>query len=935
MKSARPQILLQEDIAGENGPAQPPEPLEDDDIAEYARALGINAKNDEDLLWIAREGLNAALPPEWRAIEDQPSGQIYYFNVENGTAAWEHPMDSHYRLVVEQERQKRLRKTCVEEPALAAAAAATTDGSPGRPKSPYSVFRQQTPFGPRMERPTLRPRTPNNSRSPTGLASPPPWAKTSLSRPPSPSPPRTPSASPGESRKSTPSVESDGLIMKSPDTSSAGSAPFQADEKPPIGRKLSADKKASVTPSPTPECLPPGRKYSADKKDLAPPASVVVPATATASTVPALPIPVPAPVPTVQPINHEKLKEEEARIRKENEMALERIRDQLAKERLEEENKLRMKMAEELRVMKEKLAKDKEMGEKDLRQKSAEELKRVQDHLLRERESQERSIREAVQTDLKKLKEQLEVERMTQERTLRNAEAAKLKDAEEIVLKLTKEQLEKQEKENAQQKKELDELRRSMEQEIAEIQSVHKKRVEDLRRSHEDELEEIERNIVRLRRELEKLEMTVADEAAIKQKQIEALERQKASLEKHLSDLRKQELDIRAQCDNLTDELKQLTKDSKLNERAMVRLEQQRTDMEEDLYMLKRAKQRYVDRVEQLKLVVGENLFPGSSALDDEAPEAPEEIVPQNGSDDAVADEGDDATPLPGAAPSIEVIPSPPLENGVATPPTIPLVGEPNHNSRHLHFDSDDLLSNPSRPLTPEPTAGGSRPFSPMGGSSFFRRLSSNRSDEQSPGGNNGSPSSWSSSNPILFRTNPVSGSSPLQDIIHDLLMDESVCSDVTLPSLMSLFLATTAAAAAATTTTAVPTSVKTEASGRHDLQQLRSSWLTPVHYDPGMKLHHRQSAPGLGRSEARPVRVESSSQSPAYDPEKIASRTKPLNEYHLNRSFTDPASFGLTSQLDAIKTWIARQNARSLDLVGEVLLEEDRYMRDGAACAD
>ena len=33
-------------------------------------------------------------------------------------------------------------------------------------------------------------------------------------------------------------------------------------------------------------------------------------------------------------------------------------------------------------------------------------------------------------------------------------------------------------------------------------------------------------------------------------------------------------------------------------QRVMTRLEQQRTDMEEDLYMLKRAKQRYVERVE-------------------------------------------------------------------------------------------------------------------------------------------------------------------------------------------------------------------------------------------------------------------------------------------------------------------------------------------------
>lgn len=48
--------------------------------------------------------------------EDQLTGQIYYFNIENGSSAWEHPCDSHYRETVDQERQKRLRKRCVEEP---------------------------------------------------------------------------------------------------------------------------------------------------------------------------------------------------------------------------------------------------------------------------------------------------------------------------------------------------------------------------------------------------------------------------------------------------------------------------------------------------------------------------------------------------------------------------------------------------------------------------------------------------------------------------------------------------------------------------------------------------------------------------------------------------------------------------------------------------
>ncbi|KAI9144656.1 hypothetical protein BKA69DRAFT_1025491 [Paraphysoderma sedebokerense] len=37
-----------------------------EEIIEYAEFLGINAKTEQHLLWIAREGLRAPLPSEWK-----------------------------------------------------------------------------------------------------------------------------------------------------------------------------------------------------------------------------------------------------------------------------------------------------------------------------------------------------------------------------------------------------------------------------------------------------------------------------------------------------------------------------------------------------------------------------------------------------------------------------------------------------------------------------------------------------------------------------------------------------------------------------------------------------------------------------------------------------------------------------------------------------
>jgi len=36
------------------------------EINEYARVIGIDPKVDQELMYIAREGINAPLPPDWK-----------------------------------------------------------------------------------------------------------------------------------------------------------------------------------------------------------------------------------------------------------------------------------------------------------------------------------------------------------------------------------------------------------------------------------------------------------------------------------------------------------------------------------------------------------------------------------------------------------------------------------------------------------------------------------------------------------------------------------------------------------------------------------------------------------------------------------------------------------------------------------------------------
>ncbi|KAM9299045.1 LOW QUALITY PROTEIN: centrosomal protein of 164 kDa [Gastrophryne carolinensis] len=75
------------------------------EIQDYARMIGIDPDAEPELMWLAREGIVAPLPPDWKPCQDV-TGDIYYFNFATGQSTWDHPIDEHYKELVIQEREK-------------------------------------------------------------------------------------------------------------------------------------------------------------------------------------------------------------------------------------------------------------------------------------------------------------------------------------------------------------------------------------------------------------------------------------------------------------------------------------------------------------------------------------------------------------------------------------------------------------------------------------------------------------------------------------------------------------------------------------------------------------------------------------------------------------------------------------------------------------
>lgn len=93
-------IVLEEEIDPNYVPSEP-------EVVEYAKWMGMDLDKDQDLFWIAREGLMAPLPKDWKPCRTKDTEDIYYFNFSTGDSTWDHPCDGYYKRLYEEEKKKK------------------------------------------------------------------------------------------------------------------------------------------------------------------------------------------------------------------------------------------------------------------------------------------------------------------------------------------------------------------------------------------------------------------------------------------------------------------------------------------------------------------------------------------------------------------------------------------------------------------------------------------------------------------------------------------------------------------------------------------------------------------------------------------------------------------------------------------------------------
>lgn len=79
----------------------------EEELLEYAVWLGMDVEADEDLLWIAHQGLTAPLPTPWRACQSPEHNDVFYFNNQTGESSWDHPVDERHRELYQLEKKKK------------------------------------------------------------------------------------------------------------------------------------------------------------------------------------------------------------------------------------------------------------------------------------------------------------------------------------------------------------------------------------------------------------------------------------------------------------------------------------------------------------------------------------------------------------------------------------------------------------------------------------------------------------------------------------------------------------------------------------------------------------------------------------------------------------------------------------------------------------
>merc|ERR1712187_566172 len=110
----------------------------------YAIYLGMDLQADNDLFWIAREGLKEPIPEPWKPCQLQDSREVFYFNKITGERSWEHPSDGIYRKMY---RNKKLKKE-LEQRALASAVPSAVPSLPSQIPEEQSTYVGEPPQQP-------------------------------------------------------------------------------------------------------------------------------------------------------------------------------------------------------------------------------------------------------------------------------------------------------------------------------------------------------------------------------------------------------------------------------------------------------------------------------------------------------------------------------------------------------------------------------------------------------------------------------------------------------------------------------------------------------------------------------------------------------------------------------------------------------------------
>lgn len=99
----------------------------DDEVNEYAEFLGLDPNTEEHLMWIARDGVIAQVPPPWKACTEN-GDDVFYFNFDSGESVWDHPSDEKFRQLVEQHRNQPA-EACARIPEESCAVTSPTSSS--------------------------------------------------------------------------------------------------------------------------------------------------------------------------------------------------------------------------------------------------------------------------------------------------------------------------------------------------------------------------------------------------------------------------------------------------------------------------------------------------------------------------------------------------------------------------------------------------------------------------------------------------------------------------------------------------------------------------------------------------------------------------------------------------------------------------------------